>query len=368
MLSSLPKLADRAFVLGALLPSLLFGVTVLFLFCDQPPASLIIDAFAGKDIGKAIYLLLALWAFAILISMFNLPLYRFLEGYTFPKWLANLLKRRHRKRLKGAQGEIKALYDLWAEKGPKFPHDKLERYMTARWNLVQWMPSQEQDILPTRFGNAIRAFEVYSRDIYGAESIVIWLRLVTVLPRSFLQLVQDARSQIDFLVNCCLFSVIISLLGAARLICSADWHKAQLPAHPKFSELIATIEISWVFWIAGGLVAAYFFYVWAVSRVPAWGNLVMSAFDCYLPALAGQLGFNLPKTEAQRRIFWESLSQQLIYGREPNGRLPFRVEDWEQREVSRSPIGEPAGEKSDIEREIDANESEIEREESDAED
>ena len=76
MLSSLPKLADRAFVLGALLPSLLFVVSLLFMFRDRAPVSQIVDALGDKDIEKAVYLLLAVWALAVLILMLNLPLYR----------------------------------------------------------------------------------------------------------------------------------------------------------------------------------------------------------------------------------------------------------------------------------------------------
>jgi hypothetical protein len=268
VLSSLPKLADRAFVLGALLPTLLFGVTLLFFFHDQKPVSLFVDALTDKDIGKGAYLLLAVWAGAVLILMMNLPLYRFLEGYTLPKWLAKPLQERHRKRLGMAIKEIQSLYDLWAQTGINFPADKLERYQTARRNLVQWMPSRLEDILPTRFGNAIKAFEVYPRDIYGADSIVIWLRLVSVLPSSLLELIQGARSQIDFLVNCCFFSITICLLGVGRLIYSADWHNAQLHTWSGFGTLISSVETHWLFWIAGGLIAAYLFYEWAVSRIP----------------------------------------------------------------------------------------------------
>ena len=53
-----------------------------------------------------------------------------------------------------------------------------------------------------------------------------------------------------------------------------------------------------------------FFYEWAVSCIPAWGELVVSAFACYLPALAAQCGFALPTTDAQRQAFWTTFSQQ----------------------------------------------------------
>ncbi len=335
MLSSLPKLADRAFILGALLPSLLFGVSLLFLFYDQPLFSQFIGAAVAKDVpkdivGKGVYFLFVVWVVAVLLLMLNLPLYRFLEGYTFPKWLKKPLQERHRKRLKADLGEIKSLYDLWEKEGEKFPANKLERYVALRKQMVRSIPSGKADVLPTRFGNVIKAFEVYPRDIYGADGIVIWLRLVSVLPNSFLELIQGVRSQIDFLVNCCFFSTIICLLSVGRLIYSADWHNSHLRTASGIITLISSIQIYWIFWIAGGLIVAYVFYEWAVSRIPAWGELVMSAFDCYLPALAGQFGLELPKSEAERRIFWETFSQQLIYRREPDGSLPFRVEDWKR--------------------------------------
>ena len=84
MLSSLPKLADRTFVLGAFLPTLLFAAVLVFLFPEEPFATTCITAAAGRDLGQAAFLLLAVWAVAVVISMLNYPLYRFLEGYTFP--------------------------------------------------------------------------------------------------------------------------------------------------------------------------------------------------------------------------------------------------------------------------------------------
>jgi hypothetical protein len=53
---------------------------------------------------------------------------------------------------------------------------------------------------------------------------------------------------------------------------------------------------------------------------PSLSYQLRAVFDCYLPALAEQLRFELPATEAKRRRFWTTFSQQLIYGLEPNGK------------------------------------------------
>jgi hypothetical protein len=52
----------------------------------------------------------------------------------------------------------------------------------------------------------------------------------------------------------------------------------------------------------------------AISLVPDWGDQVKSAFDCYLPALAKQMGYNMPIAPSSRRRIWEDLSGHLLYG------------------------------------------------------
>jgi hypothetical protein len=257
MLSSLPRLADRAFVLGTFLPTLIFSVVLLWLFDDQEPVKAWINAIAGRELGDAAYLLLAAWAIAVMVLMVNLPLYRFLEGYTFPGWLAEWLKGRHRQRLQTHLREIEELYSGWAAQGSAFA--ELDRYRTLRRERLMWMPSREADILPTRFGNAIKAFEVYPRDIYGADGIVIWLRLVSVLPKAFGEQIQDMRSQIDFLVNCCFFSAIVGVLGFLRAIYSGDWRGMDLHTVAGVHAFISSFEIYWLLWTVGGAIASLFF-------------------------------------------------------------------------------------------------------------
>src|SRR5262249_9730253 len=136
--------------------------------------------------------------------------------------------------------------------------------------------------------------------------------------KSFAQQIQDVRTQVDCLINCCLFSGLIALLGVYRAICSGEWHNIDLKGFTGAYALLSSLERVGIVWIIGSSVAAWMFYRWAVACVPAWGALVMSAFDCYLPALAAQLGFEVPSTEPMRRQFWITFSQQLIYRREPD--------------------------------------------------
>jgi hypothetical protein len=60
---------------------------------------------------------------------------------------------------------------------------------------------------------------------------------------------------------------------------------------------------------------AWLVYRLAVEKVYAWGTLVKAAFDCYLPDLAGKLGFKLPQNRSDQRLFWIDVSRRSIYNR-----------------------------------------------------
>ena len=102
MLSSLPKLADRAFIFGFFLPTLLFSLAVLILFRDFRIPNELLHDLVAQDIAKAAYVLLLVWVLAIALSVLNHPLYRFLEGYTFPNFLAEWLKKRKSQTIAGS--------------------------------------------------------------------------------------------------------------------------------------------------------------------------------------------------------------------------------------------------------------------------
>jgi len=180
--------------------------------------------------------------------------------------------------------------------------------------------------MSTRFGNAIEAFEMYPNDIYGADGVPMWLRLVTVLPKEFLAQIQDARNQIDFLINAGMFGAMFSAVALVAGLRRTHW--VELASGRDASDMIA--KLAWP-QICAAIAAAFLswgFYRWAVTRVPAWGELVMAAFDCYLPALAIRLGYELPRESEKQREFWVTYGQMVVYRRDPEGDLPFNAALW----------------------------------------
>lgn len=158
---------------------------------------------------------------------------------------------------------------------------------------VETYPDDEDWILPTRFGNAFRAVEVYPRVIYGLDAVPLWPRLQAVLPQQFRDTLEESKAQLDFCLNIMLSAVCITLAYAALAL----WYQ-HLP-------------ICWIP-IIGTLIAAIG-YLLALSAVGQYGLYLKSAFDLYRQELAEQLGYELPQSIVGEREMWQALSRMMIY-------------------------------------------------------
>lgn len=346
MLSNLPKLLDRNFVLGFFLPALLFGVTVLLLLWDYDFAHSMLDSLLAKDVTTAAYGAAAVWLVAVLLLLLNYWSYRLLEGYLPPLSWRRRARRRFWQSVQQRQAEAAGLRSRHARGG--LSADELVRYGALRLWLSQ-MPGSEADMMPTRFGNAIKSFETYPRDIHGADGVVLWQRLYAVMSKEYADAVQDSRTQVDFQVNCCMLAMLVGLVALvmavqqtpfaimtqdAGLALEQSYHAAVADGITGsgllaiWSPMLCLIPFGKLIWFAAMSAASRMFYCLAVAAIPAWGDLVMAAYDCYLPKLAEQLGFALPRSDAQRRRFWQEFSDMATYRPFGGSRPAFRAEHW----------------------------------------
>jgi hypothetical protein len=323
MLGSLPKLFDKNFVIGFYLPTLLALIGTAWAF----PGLTVLDpvrslAVSEKKLGDLTYLAVVVWVVSILLMSVNYIQYRLLEGYLPPvSWLLPL-RWWHRWRFRRVTCRYDRLTRRWEEakgKGQDFPLREKNRAADLLEFLVTHYPRTEAQIMPTSFGNKIRAFEAYPFEVYGADSIPVWPRLASVIPKDFAGLLDDARAQVDCFVtltNLYSLIVLVSLAGAAY---NADWlHLPIWNAQVFFDELCAFFGPAGVRHIvvaAIGLVVTAFVYWRATALAMAWGELVKSAFDCYLPALIKQLGFGMPPYE-ERREFWKEVNALILFERQ----------------------------------------------------
>ena len=321
MLSSLTKLADKNFVIGFFLPALLAIFAAAFVFTKVPALIPINQAFSSeKSLADLAWVVLGTWVLAVLLMTANHMLYRLLQGYLPPvSWLLPLLwwQRRRYSRLKRQYDAVIASWGEARAQQQVFPLSMQERATRLRAELLENFPPNETDVLPTRFGNTIRSFEMYPREVYGVDSVPVWLRLASVISKDFTALIDDARAQVDCFVNIACLSFAIAAASLADALKQAYWDRLlfwQIPI--TFAETLAILKplVQQDFTVpAIGFAVAFLSYRWATIRVVAWGDLVKSAFDCYLPALAKQLGFALPRTDAERREFWSDFNALILY-------------------------------------------------------
>jgi len=310
MLSTLPKLADKAFIIGFFLPTLLFVMAGLALFSDFAVVEQLLRAALSKEIaGRLVILLLALWSLSILMMVFNHHLYQILEGYRWPVSAFAMLKTRERARYQASYDRYEELGEGWtaakrATPPVAYPEPLQREYDKLRRDLVQNFPEDENSLLPTRFGNAIRAFETYSKQVYGADPIPLWLHLSSVIPKEFAAALDDARAAVNFLLNICYFAGIISLAAFVRVVVHGSI--VTPPLLDLKTLLFAAVAVG-----AGCICRTS--YNFSIESIHAWGDLVKAAFDCFLPALAERLGYALPKSAADQQNFWTDVSRRAIY-------------------------------------------------------
>jgi hypothetical protein len=303
MWSELPKLFGKSFAIGYFLPSAaillcLLGVASAFGYYDRM-ATLLIKSDSAKSysewLGAAISIFI-LWVGGVALMALNRPIIRFFEGYSKYNPLRLLLlpsKKRSFARLTAAIAELRKEGRVLATAtGTSWSASRRELYNNLMSEQVQY-PDREDFVLPTRFGNVLRAFEVYSRVIYGLEAIQGWPRLVSVIPVDFRETIDDAKAQLDFWVNLWVGGLVVALfygvLFAAKGLVPQPW--------------IPAVALLIAFFAANGARAA----------AGQWGALVMSAFDLFRGDLCKKLGLKMPSTITKEREMWQLMSQVMTY-------------------------------------------------------
>ncbi|HLO18045.1 MAG TPA: hypothetical protein VK206_24655 [Anaerolineales bacterium] len=300
MFGELPKLFDRNFVIGFFLPVAIFVIFSLLIVSPYAFGALAID-FLKTDLlagTTAIGLGLFAWVGGIILLAINRDLYRFMEGYGKynPLKLLRVFgwmeKRRYRKAVK----ELEKLDDEYREcirLHQKFPVESNTKRNEVMRQLAEEFPDEEKHLLPTPFGNVLRSFEIYPRVMYGFEAIDGWGRVLAVIPKDYLELIDAARAQVDFWVN----------LGVVFILLQIEYISLAFITWTPMKEWVVLL------FIALGTLAP----LRATSSAREWGDFVKSAFDIYRFDLLESLGIDIPKTREEERELWTEYSQAIIY-------------------------------------------------------
>ncbi len=223
------------------------------------------------------------------IQRLDLTTLRWLEGYWpwWLNWLRNLCvylqyrlmheKQERFDRLVAKEEKAKE------EQKSVSPEEHRERVLLSL--KLRLAPKKQEDYMPTKLGNILRAAENRPSERYGLVTTICWPRLWLLLPNETKQEITEARATLDTAARIFLWSLLF---------------------------LVWTI---WAWWVPIVTLAfAFWAYRWALSAAEVYGDLLEAAFDLHHFALYEAVHFPSPMDTSEERKRGEQLTAYLFYG------------------------------------------------------
>jgi hypothetical protein len=293
----LPKIFDRNFIVAYFLPAAGFLAVSLGMVHEQPLITVIVST---PGVG---FVVAALLLGVVLVGA-NRSVTRLLEGYDKrnPVRILDAVRLNRFRKLRRRLSTLDKKYERYAASDVDVPQHILDERTDLMTELAERFPDQEKWLLPSAFGNAMRAFEIYSRVMYGFDIIEGWSRLLTVIPKDYRDLLDTAKADSDLWVNVWFLSLVTSLDVAYALL-----RRLVVGVNPVPTAL----------WIAGpvSFVVALFAAWMATKSAVEWGSLFKAATDVYLPDLHDKLRFPPTTSNEVVRVQWEAFSQAIMFRR-----------------------------------------------------
>jgi hypothetical protein len=306
-LSNVSGVLSRYFVIGFFVPVF----AALIVYSQAVSSDLLPPVYRENSPGTQIAILggAALMTGLVLLGL-NYPIMRIYEGYPLMKiasWASAPQRRQPVGLLRkfverfvfhmitvqaNRRAELRTVRDESADESTQ---------AVAAWRLDSRYPRRRRDLLPTAYGNVVRAFELHSSHRWGLDAIAAQPRISALMSSQELAIETDARSEAAFFVNLSLLSL---LLAAACLIDLLVFRSGSLP------EILA---------LAAPLLTAWMFYRASVGAAERWGSTVRASIDLHRLEFYEKLGVTSPTTfSAERLVIGPAVSRCLLHG----NRLP----------------------------------------------
>jgi hypothetical protein len=312
----------RALLVGWFVPT--FINVLLFGFIIVPKVSGF-QALAGWGGGAAVarstaFALVGTMVAGLALAALQTPLYRILEGYLgwpermFEAGRRRQLARKHllQNRLDAASLASREAAGTLADEDGEILEAFRSHPVTGRFVASDagrgpvWLsllderlsrfPADDEQVTPTRLGNAIRRFEEYGYDRFRLDSQALWHELSAVVPEQARQQAEDARTTVDFFV-CLLYGHLLVAVSA----CVALGTGAPVRPWPAVAA------------IAGLPLLAAVWYRVAVAATDDWAGAVRAMVNLGRQPLATSMGLALPETGDDERAMW-TLAAELARG------------------------------------------------------
>jgi hypothetical protein len=202
-----------------------------------------------------------------------------------------------------------------------------QRYYSVTSEYDHSFPQNLHDILPTKFGNILKASETYSGSRYGFEGVEFWPRLVKVIPADYKRTIDNSRNELSFLINMSILSVGFFLLCLIAIFYSLSQSSSVLTV----STLITIMGGALRYTVAGliALSCNWFFNRAADFSVSSFGLMVRSAYDLFRLDLLKQFKLKMPSNSIEEFSTWKELNEFIVMGKHS---LSFKKLDYHSEE------------------------------------
>lgn len=322
----LEKLGSN-FLVSSMVPSLAFVVTSLLVF---DPGLKILSSFQQMDdiprlivLGLLVSMMTVILGFTL--TALNTFILKMFEGYVIPAPIQFLYdksrrihreraqsQRRHRDILEEKLRALKKIVKSNPAREQEFEELKALHYKAAaNYGLVY--PDDPNDIMPSRFGNTLKAAESYPGERYGFDGVQFWPRLVHVIPTEYKLSIDGTRNELSFLVNMSVLSILFSLSCVAAIFFSMGAVNG-VGTNPG-----VFIDFLWVVFrflalAALGFISCIFFYNASIFSVGSFSLMIRSSFDLFRLDLLKKLGLKRPKDSIEEFDMWDNLNELVALG------------------------------------------------------
>jgi hypothetical protein len=280
---------SRYFLVGFFLPAS-FSWLILWATASHSyvPHDFAADTITAKLVTLGVLALLT----ALALSGLNYSLMRFFEGYPLVTCKdAPLVRAMYCRLLKRQQKRFDRI------RGKK-ENDKMDGMARGRaaWELDRSFPANRTRILPTSFGNAVRAFESHADARYGLDDVVAYPRIEMLMTKTAREPLIEARIDVNVSMN----AVIGAILVGIALLVDEAVHRPQ------------PWELSWMY--LAPFFLAYLLHLPMTGAAIRWGAEVRAAIDLHRLELYERLGVRTPASPSDERKIATAVSYLLMAG------------------------------------------------------
>lgn len=334
----LEKLGSN-FLVAAMIPSLSLVVASILVFDPIIHTTKLFEEQSSTyqlvGFGLLLFIFTAIIGFTL--TALNTYVLKLFEGYAFfhriPFMRTRLLRFHQRKArvLLSRRESLKRQIQEIGRSADKSPTTKTltrnlrREYYSVASEYDHLYPSNPDEILPTQFGNILKASEQYPGTRYGFDGVEFWPRLIHVIPKEYQQTIDNSRNELSFLVNMSMLSIVFVFLCMVAIFFSLY----NSPVEVSNSELFvaaAGISLRYIIAAAFAFVGNVFFYKAAIYSVSSFGLMIRSAYDLFRMDLLKKYQLKQPSNSREEFYAWKELNEFVVLGKHS---LTFKQLDYQ---------------------------------------